>query len=50
VDDLGKIEILHIVYTDFFDAESRLLTKVTLSSGKSVTTTGHHMLSVLVDG
>lgn len=50
MDDLGKIEILHIVYTDFFDAESRLLTKVTLSSGKSVTTTGHHMLSVLVDG
>ena len=50
VDDLGNIELAHIVYTDFFDAESRILTKVTLSSGKSVTTTGHHMLSVFVDG
>lgn len=47
VDDTGRIKNETVIYNDVFSpGQMRDLTRITLASGKEVTTTAHHMMCV----
>lgn len=46
IDDMGMVSVETVIFFDTFSPSNRLLTKITLASGKSVTTTEHHNMCV----